>query len=75
MATGSLHFISAMTITSGPFLLAYEGLYIRTPEESGNMALLEYMIGYVGNMLNTEVECLRNGRRFRVQPTLSVSRM
>ena len=55
--------------------MAHEGLYIRTPVESGNMALLEYMIGYVGNMLNTEVECLRNGRPFLVQPTLSVSRM
>ena len=71
--TESLHFISAMAITSGDVLLTYEGQYIRIPVESGNMAFLEYTIGYVDNMLNAAVKCLRNGRPFRVQPTLTNS--
>ena len=69
----SLRFISAMAIISGVVPMAYEGLYIRAPVESGDMAFLEYMIGYAGNMWNTEVRCLRNGRQFRVQPTFNVS--
>ena len=78
LITGSLQFISAMASISGVIPLTYQGLYLRAPVEFGNSVMLEYTIGYFNDhllmtSLAPEIQWLRNGRPFRVQPAANVS--